>query len=342
MQTGDYAPFPMRCSVQILHLVMNVSAFVNVEKLQGIELNAQQLAIVAASEVNLALNDEAEALVAETSTNVKNSSVTIKSVGGGNAFNASIIPHLPLSLKFGSSVTELDRKGLGSLGHPGTIGEEKESGIHISELPRESIANSCQSRGTDTGISSAKVTEASVQALKKPTRGFGALLVKGDEQPKQLKRSRWSLLHLQTTFNPSHLLPVVNSQNLSQKSPVVLEVQYEEAPAEPSAREEDSAEPALKMDEQNELMSLSDSSTSFQECLQSIKPFDFEAVRKQIKFGEAPKEDSVRMELGIRRKVQLVVKAKKMMEQKNFHKVNTVLLFQQLGIEVQHLAESQA
>lgn len=40
--------------------------------------------------------------------------------------------HLPSSLKFGSSVTEPDRKGLGSFEHPGTNGKEKESGIFIS------------------------------------------------------------------------------------------------------------------------------------------------------------------------------------------------------------------
>ncbi|KAJ0015162.1 hypothetical protein Pint_20026 [Pistacia integerrima] len=144
--------------VSIIRDSQNATAF---------EAIAQQLKegrMEIASEVNLALNDETEALVAETSTNVKNSNVIVESVGGGNAFNASIIPHLPPSWKFGSSVTKPDRKGLGSLGHPGTNGEEKESGIHISELPRESI------------LTHVKVTEASVRALKKLTRGFGAPL----------------------------------------------------------------------------------------------------------------------------------------------------------------------
>ncbi|KAJ0013434.1 hypothetical protein Pint_20031 [Pistacia integerrima] len=334
-----------------------------------------------ASEVNLALNDETEALVGETSTNVKNSNVTIESVGGGNAFNASIIPPLPPSLKFGSSVTEPDRKGLGSLGHPGANGEEKESGIHISELPRESITNLCQSRETNTGISSSvKVTEASVQALKKPTRGFGALLgnPKRKFDPEKKDKEEIKLDQIRSSVNlPFHSFsardepkavkevkvePVKSSKNLQslssftsgeQPKPVaeessrVLEVQSEEPPAEPSGRfntedvimleddvneeesthdnlektnvprENNSAEPALEMDEQDEPMSLSDLSTSFQECLQSvnknrkpgkleksenhsgflqIKPFDFEAARKQIKFGEAAKKESVRIE----------------------------------------------
>lgn len=80
-------------------------------------------------------------------------------------------------------------------------------------------------------------------------------------------------------------------------------------------REDDSSEPASEMENQDEPMSLSDLSTSFQECLQSVnknkkpgkleksekpsgflqvKPFDFEAARKQIRFGEAPNEESVR------------------------------------------------
>ncbi|KAJ0015012.1 hypothetical protein Pint_20018 [Pistacia integerrima] len=284
-----------------------------------------------ASEVNLALNDETEALVGETSTNVKNSNVTIESVGGGNAFNASIIPHLLPSLKFGSSVTEPDRKGLGSLGHPGTNGEEKQSGIHTPELPRESITNSCQSRETNTGISSS-VAKASVQALKKPTCGFGALLGGAFYIFKELQ----SLSSVTSGELPK---PVAEESK-------VLEVQSEEPPVEPSARsntedvimlkddvngdesthdnlekthvprEDDSAEPALEMHEQDEPMSLSDLCTSFQECLQSvnknrkprkleksenhsgflqIKPFDFEAARKHIRYGEAPTEESVRI-----------------------------------------------
>ncbi|KAJ0013880.1 hypothetical protein Pint_20016 [Pistacia integerrima] len=167
-----------------------------------------------ASEVNLALDDESEVLVADTSTNV-----IMGSVGGGNAFN----------VKFSMNLLSI-----------------------LEQL----------------------VAEATVQALKKPTQGFGAerkfdTEKKGMNSQRQLKRSRWSLLHLLRTFNPSQLLPVVNSQNLSWKSPVMLEIQSEDPPAEPSAREDDPAEPSLEMDKQDEPMSRSDLSTSFQECLQS-------------------------------------------------------------------------
>lgn len=77
--------------------------------------------------------------------------------------------------------------------------------------------------------------------------------------------------------------------------------------------EDDSAGSALEMGKQDETMSLSDLSTSFQECFHSannnrrpgklekseepsgflqLKPFDFEAARKQIKFGEDAEEKS--------------------------------------------------
>lgn len=77
--------------------------------------------------------------------------------------------------------------------------------------------------------------------------------------------------------------------------------------------EDGSAGSALEMGKQDETMSLSDLSTSFQECFHSannnrkpgkperseepsgflqLKPFDFEAARKQIEFGEDAKEKS--------------------------------------------------
>lgn len=77
--------------------------------------------------------------------------------------------------------------------------------------------------------------------------------------------------------------------------------------------EDGSAGSALEMGKQDETMSLSDLSTSFQECFHSannnrkpgkperseepsgflqLKPFDFEAARKQIEFGEDAKKKS--------------------------------------------------
>lgn len=77
--------------------------------------------------------------------------------------------------------------------------------------------------------------------------------------------------------------------------------------------EDGSAGSALEMGKQDETMSLSDLSTSFQECFHSannnrkpgkperseepsgflqLKPFDFEAARKQIEFGEDAQKKS--------------------------------------------------
>ncbi|KAJ0079634.1 hypothetical protein Patl1_22790 [Pistacia atlantica] len=164
-----------------------------------------------------------------------------------------IIPHLPPSLKFGSTVTEPDRKGLGSLGHPETNGEESLAFISLVKDREEIKLDQIRS------------------SVNLPFHSFSTR----DEQPKAVK----------------------------EKSPV-LEVQSEEPPPEPSARS-NTEDVIMLEDDVNEEESThvnknrkpgklekSENHSGFSQ----IRPSDFEAARKQIRFGEAPKEESVRID----------------------------------------------
>ncbi|XP_031254163.1 protein RRP6-like 2 [Pistacia vera] len=120
-----------------------------------------------------------------------------------------------------------------------------------------------------------------------------------DEQPKAVKEVKVEPVTSSKNLQSLSFTCGEQPKPVAEESKV-LEVQSEEPPAEPSARsntkdvimleddvnedestndnlektnvprEDDSAEPASEMDEQVEPMSLSDLSTSFQECLQSV------------------------------------------------------------------------
>ncbi|KAJ0013679.1 hypothetical protein Pint_20000 [Pistacia integerrima] len=153
---------------------------------------------------------------------------------------------------------EPDRKGLGSLGHPETNGEESLAFISLVKGREEIKLDQIRS------------------SVNLPFHSFSTR----DEQPKAVK----------------------------EKSPV-LEVQSEEPPPEPSARS-NTEDVIMLEDDVNE-------EEQHMECLQSvnknrkpgklekaenhsgfsqIRPSGFEAARKQIRFGEAPKEESVRID----------------------------------------------
>ncbi|KAH9728585.1 protein RRP6-like 2 [Citrus sinensis] len=323
-------------------------------------------------------SEETEVLVLDTSSNLKIPNVGRESVDGVDALVGTTMPHPPAYTqlkqeppKVGSSVAELDRNGLGSFAHPGeAIASENKEASHISTLSSSGLSrdlNACKSP-------SARVTEAAVQALKKPNRGFGALLgnpkrkfggEKKDKEAMKLEQIKSSVnLPFHSIFARDEQLKPVdvmksepNKPDLpfpssfgsgEQTKPIIEEsnrvtvVSQSEEPA-PAARpdtediitleddideeeqnlgnletanapgEDGSAGSALEMGKQDETMSLSDLSTSFQECFHSannnrkpgkperseepsgflqFQPFDFEAARKQIEFGEDAKEKS--------------------------------------------------
>ncbi|KAH9784596.1 protein RRP6-like 2 [Citrus sinensis] len=324
-------------------------------------------------------SEETEVLVLDTSSNLKIPNVGRESVDGVDALVGTTMPHPPAYTqlkqeppKVGSSVAELDRNGLGSFAHPGeAIASENKEATHISTL-----SSSGQSRDLNACKSPSPrvVTEAAVQALKKPNRGFGALLgnpkrkfdgEKKDKEAMKLEQIKSSVnLPFHSIFARDEQLkpvdvmksepnkpdiPFPSSFGSGQQTKPIIEesnrvtvVSQSEEPA-PAARsdtediitleddideeeqnlgnletasapgEDGSAGSALEMGKQDETMSLSDLSTSFQECFHSannnrkpgkperseepsgflqLKPFDFEAARKQIEFGEDAKEKS--------------------------------------------------
>ncbi|KAJ4721305.1 protein RRP6-like 2 [Melia azedarach] len=313
------------------------------------EAIAQQLKegrMEVASEETLTANDESEVLFPDTLPNSKIANVG-RGVDGANA------------------LVELARHKIGSFEPPGgVIAEEtKESGSHTSELPIYG-----QSRDMNASCSG-KVTGATVHALKKPSRGFGALLGKPkrkfgsenqDKDEVKLEQIRSSVnLPFHSTFTRDEQLQQVDAiefesnkseqtKSIVEESGGVLEApQSKEPPAIPSARSDtediifledntnEDEEPAhgnletknvasednsaslgsdVEMDKQDETMSLSDLSNSFQQCfhatkkpekpekseepsgLLQLKPFDFETARKQIKFGLDAVEESARVD----------------------------------------------
>ncbi|KAL5837399.1 hypothetical protein ACOSQ3_014568 [Xanthoceras sorbifolium] len=308
-----------------------------------------------ASQEILAVNGEPEVLSAGTSSDLKIANVRKESIDGCNAVGGNMSLQLPASpldkeesLKLRSSV-RLDSAGIPSVEHPEANGEEKkESGSHTSEFSKERLTISGQSRDMN---SLTKVTGATVQALKKPSRGFGALLgppkKKFDTEKKDKEETK--LEQIRSSVNlPFQSFAVRDEQPkpvVEEHSRVVEVPQSEEPPAVPAARssaediimldddtndeesnlgnlettdsprEDNSASCALEVDEEDEPMSLSDLSTSFQKCLHSsnknkngkakkvekseeasgivqLKPFDFEAARKQIRFGKNLKEEA--------------------------------------------------
>ncbi|XP_059646486.1 protein RRP6-like 2 [Cornus florida] len=226
-------------------------------------------------------------------------------------------------------------------------------GINISVQHRDTNANISVSQS---------VTGATVQVLKRPSRAFGSLLgnssLKRKFDPNKKEKEEIKLEQIKSSVNlPFHSF----SGRDDQLQPVVkeatrtLEISDCEPVAVPSAssnaediirlegdanvndpvkiesqttneqlehREDNTLGSSLEIDDNEETMSLSDLSSSFQKCFQSmnqtakarlvekpqqpdgflqLKPFDYEAARNQINFGEDRSKSEVH-EAGDRKK----------------------------------------
>lgn len=344
----------------IRHSILNAAAF---------EAAAQHLKeghIGTASEDNTVDTTGFEALPPESPTSIRAADARAESFDTDNVINGgktdklqTFVSAKEYHMEPGSTIDGPGSKGQGGSSEPPgeskEVKDEKDS--FIPEVARETPASSGQSRYTDTHTSvsqSEKVTEVTVQLLKKPNRAFGALL--GNSASKRKLNSDpkgkedIKLEQIKSSVNlPFHSFSGGNREELSkldtEEHTKVLETQGSEEPlAVPASRndleeiimfEENSGSDesvngnsgaaneqlegkednpkgsGLEMDEGNEPMSLTDLSSGFQKCSQSlnetrkarrveksqesngllqVKPFDYEAARKQVRFGEDPEE----------------------------------------------------
>ncbi|XVF30738.1 hypothetical protein REPUB_Repub16aG0084400 [Reevesia pubescens] len=329
----------------IKHSMQNALAF---------EAAAQQLRmgrVLNASEEHVAVNEGAEFLPPETPTDLKTVSDRREVITAQPASPQ----HKEESLNIGSNIAGLDTDKRQKRFHF----EPDVNGISLSA--RESLAISGQSGEANACTvvpPSAKIaTGATVQVLRKPSRGFGALLgnaatnKKSDIDKKEKQESKLELIRSSVNLSFHTFLGTEEQSKPATKEPTrVPEVSQPEVPptvvptestfediimlednshkdesidgsSSPEITdtpgEESSVAPSSETNkEENESMSLSDLSKSFQQCFQSInqnrkvgskvqkskessgllqiKPFDYEAARKQVKFGEDAEEDSGR------------------------------------------------
>lgn len=206
----------------------------------------------------------------------------------------------------------------------------------LKEKPLDLGSNIVEFGKSNQGSSPGKVSEATVQVLKKPTRGFGALLgststkkksnidKKGKEDIK-LEQIRSSVVLPFYSFEekmkpvmeeasraPEVSLPEESFSAAPVKSKLEDIIMLENNPdpeksANGDLRKNNSESPAaLETNDEDEPVSLSDLSSSFQKCFQSnpnkkgiegkkpdkpaellqVKPFDYEAATEQVKFGD--------------------------------------------------------
>ncbi|PON53649.1 Ribonuclease D [Parasponia andersonii] len=297
------------------------------------EAAAEQLKegrIARALEGNLAADDEPEAS--------KIAIATTESTSNGKATDNN--------LRALSSVPfELDKNGLGnSSEHPGESGSGK-SAVLKEDL---TVSGQREDRSTSTSLSdSAKATAVTVQVQKKPSGAFGALLgntttkkkfdsSKKEKEEVKLEKIRASVHFPFHSFSsiPDQSKPVVEAPVAALEVPIsdgpadtllvnsklddIIMLQDDNAVVESGSGEsgttkedadDNSVAKTLEIDKE-EPMSLSDLSSSFQQCFQSanqnkktrqvdrsqessglqLKPFDYEAVRKEVIFGENSKE----------------------------------------------------
>lgn len=210
-----------------------------------------------------------------------------------------------------------------------------------SSLPTETPSGARQigeSNGTDTGISnSAKVTEATIQVLKKPTRSFGALLGnsatkrKHDCNKREIEDIKLEQIKASVSLpfqpfvgreEPTKPVGIEKEQNQeplsvttsdTHRDDIILLEGNSNAEGEGSIKSDSSGGGSdLETDNKgggDEPISLSELSSSFHECFQTknrqnknssqkksqlesgggsfkLKPFDYEAARKKVEFGE--------------------------------------------------------
>ncbi|KAM3690588.1 hypothetical protein ACJW31_09G131000 [Castanea mollissima] len=277
------------------------------------------------------------------------------SIDGGDTMNGNIsaLLHSP-QLKdepseLGCSASEVDKDGRGfPFEHSDKSGNISiNSDGYSSQLVGGSLTTGQSRDAIDDSsvLGSAKVTGATVQMLKKPSRAFGALL--GNSAPKRKfgtnKKEEIKLEQIRSSVN----LPFHSFSGTSEQPKLVIEVpdtavetcQPQGHAAVPAANsrsddiimlddnlnveepihgnleaidEHKSDFGASTSEMDGEPMSLSELSSSFQQCFESInqngngrkneksqeagcilqlKPFDYEAARKHVRFGEDPEDE---------------------------------------------------
>ncbi|TYI47734.1 hypothetical protein E1A91_D13G195000v1 [Gossypium mustelinum] len=297
------------------------------------EAAAQQLRmgrLLNASGEHVAVNEGAEALPPETPTDSKIAIDTTEIIDGGmwgpdkRTAHPASTQHRAELLKIGSSISGLDMvKNQTRLSFEPDImlmsARERES-ITISGLSGEANAWPVISP-------SAKIaTGATVPVLKKPSHGFGSLLGNAASKKKSDvdKMEKGKLEQIRSSVDLSfHSYSGTKEQPepATKDTTRSLEVSRPEEPPTMEATESTLENIILFEDNLNKketnngnsspedgTMSLSELSTSFQQCLQSIndqnrnmvkvekpkeaidvpqmKPFDYEAAMKEVKFGE--------------------------------------------------------
>ncbi|KAK4581388.1 hypothetical protein RGQ29_024867 [Quercus rubra] len=273
-------------------------------------------------------------------------------VGDTMNSNMSALLHSPQlkdeSSELGCSVSEVDKDGKGfPFEHSDKSGNISiNSDGYSSQLVGGSLTTGQSRDAVDDTLmlGSAKVTGATVQMLKKPSRAFGALL--GNSAPKRKfdtnKKEEIKLEQIRSSVN----FPFHSFSGTSEQSKLVIEVpdtavetcqpQGHAAVPATNSRSDDiiMLEDNLNVEEpihgnleaadehksnfgasasemDDEPMSLSELSSSFQQCFESInqngngrkneksqeagcvlqlKPFDYEAARKHVRFGEDPED----------------------------------------------------
>ncbi|OMO70391.1 hypothetical protein COLO4_28619 [Corchorus olitorius] len=336
----------------IKHSMQNAVAF---------EAAAQQLrngSVLNASEEHVAVNEGAEVLPPVTPTDDRTEIIDGGRVGPDKMIaQPASLEHKEESLKPGSSIAGIDRDKK-------QFSFERPALNCASVSARESLAISGQSGEINATVMppSAKIaTGATIRVLKKPSRGFGALLGNAASKKKSdmdKKEEESKLEQIRSSVNLS-FHSFLGTEEQSKSKPTaeeptrVSEVSQPEEPPAPAAvderpaavatestladiimlennsdkdesvdgspettdkpGEENSAALSSETNKEDETMSLSDLSTSFQQCFESmnqnrkakkvkkpkeqsaplqIKPFDYEAARQQVKFGEDAEEES--------------------------------------------------
>lgn len=319
----------------ITNSMLNASAFEAVE---------QYLKEGKESEENSVLNDDLEAAETAIATGESNSD--------GSAINneLSALPSTCLLVP-GNVPSKLEKDGGG--GSFLRAGESKDGNIgsHGPAVLEESVTASEKRKegsGTSTAFSdSSKVNGATVQVQKKPSRAFGALLgnvtakKRLDSGNKAKEEVKLEQIRASVQF-PFHSLSRIGGQSKPvTETPVTVFKVPPAAVASPAkgdttvlqddldvkesrngdfgtAKEDDdddnnNLEASASEIDKDEPMSLSDLSSSFQQCFPSVnrnrkareedkseeskqsiglqlKPFDYEAARKEVIFGEKSKE----------------------------------------------------
>ncbi|KAB2005308.1 hypothetical protein ES319_D11G261000v1 [Gossypium barbadense] len=336
----------------IRHAMQNAVAF---------EAAAQQLKMgrmLNASEQHIAAKEGAEVLIPVTPTDFKTANDRTRIIDDavvgpdGISSQSASLQHKHDSIKIGSSITQLDR-------------DKRQEGFsfepHVngsSMYARENLVISGKSGDANAHTvippSTKMATGATIQVLKKPSCGFGALLgnastkMKFDMEKKEKEDSK--LAQIRSSVNLSfHSFSGTAEQS---KPPVNEPTKFPEAPQpkeppvvvatesstlediimlEDNSKKDEQVDgsgspevndtpgkescmaPSSETEKEDKTMSLSDLSTSFQQCFESmnqnrkavkvkkskeasgvlqIKPFDYEAARKEIKFGEDAETES--------------------------------------------------